>query len=132
VHRGSGRSVPQAVAAGLLLIGDAAHTMTPAAAAGIKYAIEDAVVAANLLAAPLKAGQVSLRDLARVQEQRECPTRVIQAIGAFGLRRMGQALRSGRPLSAPRFLRMLFALPLVPRAVARMLAFGLWRVHVRD
>ena len=30
---------------GLLMIGDAAHTMTPAAGAGIKYSIEDAVVA---------------------------------------------------------------------------------------
>src|SRR5207247_2653542 len=38
---------------GLLLIGDAAHTMTPAAGAGIKYAIEDAVVAANVLTRPL-------------------------------------------------------------------------------
>src|SRR6185295_7798217 len=49
---------------GLLLIGDAAHTMTPAAGAGIKYAIEDAVVAANLLAPRLKAGRrVRLQDL---------------------------------------------------------------------
>src|SRR5262245_38824419 len=38
---------------GILLIGDAAHVMTPAAGAGIKYAIEDAVVAANVLAGPL-------------------------------------------------------------------------------
>ncbi len=117
---------------GLLLIGDAAHTMTPAAGSGIKYAIEDAVVAANLLAAPLKAGRVGLRDLAMVQGKRECPTRVIQAIGAFGLRRMGRALRSGRPLSVPRFLPTLFGLPLVARVVARMLAFGLWRVHVLE
>src|SRR5713101_571894 len=71
---------------GLLLIGDAAHTMTPAAGAGIKYAIEDAVVAANVLAEPLRAQGVRLSDLAEVQRRREWPTRIIQAVGAFGLR----------------------------------------------
>jgi 2-polyprenyl-6-methoxyphenol hydroxylase-like FAD-dependent oxidoreductase len=79
---------------GLLLIGDAAHTMTPAAASGIKYAIEDALVAANVLTAPLKAGRVRLRDLAEVQRQREWPTRVIQALGAFALRTVGSTLRT--------------------------------------
>src|SRR5205085_4345696 len=63
---------------GLLLIGDAAHTMTPAAGAGIKYAVEDAVVAANLLAEPLRAGRVRRQDLAAVQRRREWPTRAIQ------------------------------------------------------
>lgn len=117
---------------GLLLIGDAAHTMTPAAGSGIKYAIEDAVVAANLLAAPLKAGQLRLRDLAEVQRRRECPTRVIQAIGAFGLRRIGRALRSGRPLTVPRYVRKLFGVRVFAKGVAKMLAFGFWRVHVQE
>ncbi|MCV5073573.1 FAD-dependent monooxygenase, partial [Escherichia coli] len=39
---------------GLLLIGDAAHVMSPVGGVGINYAIGDAVVAANVLAAPLK------------------------------------------------------------------------------
>src|SRR5262249_9776917 len=67
---------------GLLLIGDAAHVMTPAAGAGIKYAIEDAVEAANVLGGPLRAGHVRLSDLARVQRRREWPTRLMQAAGA--------------------------------------------------
>ena len=54
---------------GLLLIGDAVHVMTPAAGAGIKYAMEDAAVAANLLAGPLQAGRVRLQDLAEVQRR---------------------------------------------------------------
>jgi 2-polyprenyl-6-methoxyphenol hydroxylase-like FAD-dependent oxidoreductase len=115
---------------GLLLIGDAAHTMTPAAGSGIKYAIEDAVVAANLLAAPLKAGRVRLRDLAGVQRRREWPTRFIQAFGAFGLRQLSRAIRSGNPQAVPRLGRLLFGLPLFSRVMARLLAFGFWRVHV--
>jgi 2-polyprenyl-6-methoxyphenol hydroxylase-like FAD-dependent oxidoreductase len=117
---------------GLLLIGDAAHTMTPAAGSGIKYAIDDAVVAANLLTGPLKAGKVRLRDLREVQRRREWPTRVIQAVGAFGLQRIGGALRSGGQIRLPWFVRLLFRLPLFPRLFARLFAFGLWRVHVQN
>jgi 2-polyprenyl-6-methoxyphenol hydroxylase-like FAD-dependent oxidoreductase len=118
---------------GLLLIGDAAHTMTPAAGSGIKYAIEDAVVAANILAAPLKAGRLQLRDLAEVQRQREWPTRVIQAIGAFALRQgAGRLLRSGSQPTVPPFVRWLFGVPAFSKLFARMLAFGLWRVHAQE
>src|SRR5581483_7166424 len=45
---------------GLLLIGDAAHVMSPAGGNGINYAVMDAVAAANLLTAPLKAGCVTV------------------------------------------------------------------------
>jgi 2-polyprenyl-6-methoxyphenol hydroxylase-like FAD-dependent oxidoreductase len=117
---------------GLLLIGDAAHTMTPAAGAGIKYAIEDAVVAANLLADPLRRGHLSVRDLAEVQRRREWPTRLIQALGAFALRQIGSSLRSGSSQRFPRFFQLLIWLPILPRLFARMMAFGLWRVHVQE
>ena len=40
---------------GLLVIGDAAHVMSPIGGVGINYAIQDAVAAANLLAEPLVA-----------------------------------------------------------------------------
>jgi hypothetical protein len=43
---------------------------TPAAGAGIKYAIEDAVVAANVLTAPLETGRVRVQELAEVQRRR--------------------------------------------------------------
>jgi 2-polyprenyl-6-methoxyphenol hydroxylase-like FAD-dependent oxidoreductase len=117
---------------GLLLIGDAAHTMTPAAGAGIKYAIEDAVVAANVLTKPLLAGSVRLRDLAEVQRQREWPTRIIQAFGAFGLRRIGRALKSGRALAALPVPGFLGYVPLLRRLFVRFVLIGLWRVHVRN
>jgi len=117
---------------GLLLIGDAAHTMTPAAGSGIKYAMEDAVVAANVLAEPLKAGRVRPADLAEVQRQREVPTRVIQAFGAFGLKQIARALRSGASQPVPWLVRWLFRIPGIPKLFARLLAFGIWRVHVRE
>jgi 2-polyprenyl-6-methoxyphenol hydroxylase-like FAD-dependent oxidoreductase len=127
---------------GVLLIGDAAHTMTPAAGSGIKYAIEDAVVTANLLTGPLLAKRVRVRDLAEVQRRREWPTRVIQALGAFGLKNLGKFLVSrrasrndsgaGNSLPFPRWVMWLFRLPFVLRLFARMMAFGIWRVHVEN
>ena len=44
---------------GVLVIGDAAHVMSPVGGVGINYAVQDAVVAANILAGPLKSGTVS-------------------------------------------------------------------------
>ncbi len=43
---------------GLICIGDAAHAMSPIGGVGINIAVQDAVAAANRLAAPLKAGTV--------------------------------------------------------------------------
>jgi 2-polyprenyl-6-methoxyphenol hydroxylase-like FAD-dependent oxidoreductase len=117
---------------GLLLIGDAAHTMTPAAGAGIKYAVEDAVVAANVLARPLLAGRVRVRDLAEVQRRREWPTRVIQAFGSFMLKNMfARALSPRSSLRPPGWALLLIRLPVIRYLLARLVAFGIWRVHVQ-
>ncbi len=117
---------------GLLLLGDAAHTMTPAAGAGIKYAVEDAVVAANVLAEPLKAGRVRLRELAAVQRQRELPTRFIQAMGAFAQKSFLRRLLSPRgSLRLPPFF-FLAPLPILRDIIPRLIAFGLWKVHVKS
>ena len=67
---------------GLLCLGDAAHAMSPAAGVGINLAIQDSVAAANLLAAKLINGPVSMADLAAVQKRREWPTRLVQAMQA--------------------------------------------------
>src|SRR5262249_35178974 len=65
---------------GLLCIGDAAHAMSPIGGVGINLAIQDAVAAANRLAAPLRAGTVTDDDLQAVQRRRELPTRITQRI----------------------------------------------------
>lgn len=59
---------------GVLCIGDAAHAMSPIGGVGVNLAIQDAVATANLLAAPLKRGELSLRDLEKVQKRRQFPT----------------------------------------------------------
>jgi 2-polyprenyl-6-methoxyphenol hydroxylase-like FAD-dependent oxidoreductase len=64
---------------GLLTIGDAAHTMSSIGAVGITVAILDAAVASNVLGRPLRAGRVSVSDLAAVQRRREWPVRIVQA-----------------------------------------------------
>jgi len=112
---------------GLLLIGDAAHVMSPAGGNGINYAINDAVATANILGGPLLAGHVSESDLARVQRRRQRPTRIIQAImGVMQERLLGRALETDQPLEVPAFVPW----PLVRRAVGRLIGFGVGREHV--
>ena len=117
---------------GLLCIGDAAHAMSPVGGVGINLAIQDAVVAANVLAGPLKTGQVRVRDLAAVQWRREWPTRIIQGLQAVLQQRVtAPALRPDAPPGFPTPMRALLTLPVLRDLPARLIAFGVWPVHVR-
>ncbi len=125
--------VPKWYRPGLLLIGDAAHVMSPVGGVGINYAIQDAVVAANVLTEPLKAGNVTVDHLSKVQSQREFPTRVIQWIQRQVQERLiATALRSDRPLRVPWYLRLLLRLPIIRDLPARMIAYGVRRVSLKD
>jgi 2-polyprenyl-6-methoxyphenol hydroxylase-like FAD-dependent oxidoreductase len=119
---------------GLLLIGDAAHVMSPVGGVGINYAIQDAVAAANQLGERLKVGQLTLGDLAAVQRRRDLPTRVIQTIQAI-LQRfvIGSVLKQGAqaPSGPPKFLRVMTRLPLMRQLLPRILGFGVWPVHLK-
>jgi 2-polyprenyl-6-methoxyphenol hydroxylase-like FAD-dependent oxidoreductase len=116
---------------GLLLIGDAAHVMSPAGGVGINYAIQDAVVTANVLGPKLRAGlPISVHDLAQVQRQRGLAVRFIQAIQALmhyavfaGIMRRSDAQS---PPTPPFFVRWLLKLPIVCYLLARLIGFGLW------
>ncbi|WP_067479516.1 FAD-dependent oxidoreductase [Nocardia amamiensis] len=68
---------------GLLCLGDAAHAMSPAGGVGINLAVQDAVAAARILAAPLLSGTVGTKELAKVQRRRRFPTVVTQAMQRF-------------------------------------------------
>jgi 2-polyprenyl-6-methoxyphenol hydroxylase-like FAD-dependent oxidoreductase len=65
---------------GLLCLGDAAHAMSPVGGVGINLAIQDAVAAARLLAAPLAENRLTTADLARVQQRRQRPAVILQTM----------------------------------------------------
>lgn len=109
---------------GVLCIGDAAHAMSPVGGVGINLAVQDAVAAARILAAPLREGRMrgseGARVLARVQRRRMLPTVVIQAVQRV-LHRFVIMPALAHDLQAPasvvRLLRAVPALSALPAAV---------------
>ena len=118
---------------GLLLIGDAAHVMSPVGGVGINYAIQDAVAAANVLTEPLRTGTLKLSDLEEVQDKRQWPTRIIQRIQTLIQRRViAGALQANQTFRLPLFLRILLKIPFLRDLPAKILAFGVRQVHLKD
>ncbi len=116
---------------GLLCIGDAAHAMSPVGGVGINLAIQDAVAAANLLAAPLRERRLTTCDLDRVRRRREWPTRATQAMQlAIQKRIIRRVLGTTDPLRPPWLVRLLDAVPLLQRIPARLVGMGVRPEHV--
>ncbi|MEN8183038.1 MAG: FAD-dependent monooxygenase [Myxococcota bacterium] len=119
---------------GLLLLGDAAHTMSPVGGQGINIALRDAVVAANHLVPVLEAkGSADAIDAAsrRVQEERVPEVARIQALQARAPRVIFNdawwaqtALRLLVPLAGP-------ASRIGGSRVLGSIAFGVTRVELQ-
>ncbi|MHB8816044.1 MAG: FAD-dependent oxidoreductase [Steroidobacteraceae bacterium] len=117
---------------GLLLLGDAAHAMSPVGGVGINIAVQDAVAAANRLAGPLRAGEVTPADLQAVQNRRLWPARMTQRLQLMMQNRLiGPALQGARRPKPPLVFELLNALPALRRIPARWLALGFRPEHVR-
>jgi len=114
---------------GLLCIGDAAHAMSPVGGVGVNLAVQDAVAAANILAEPLRAGTVSTRHLAAVQERRSLPMKVIQRMQVIVQNNLlSPALKRPKP---PFVMRLIKWIPALRRIPARILGLGVRPEHVR-
>ncbi|HVC50663.1 MAG TPA: FAD-dependent oxidoreductase [Stellaceae bacterium] len=117
---------------GLLCIGDAAHAMSPIGGVGVNLAVQDAIAAANILAAPLREGRLTVQDLDAVQRRRTFPMKVIQRMQLTVQSRLIDKVLSGdRPVTAPWTMRLFNRLPFLQRIPARIVGIGVRPEHVR-
>lgn len=119
---------------GLLVIGDAAHAMSPLGGVGINLAIQDAVAAANILAGPMARGEDIDALLAGVQARRLLPVRITQRIQYEGQKRIiARLLAAGTaPARPPLFVVLLSRFRLLRRLPALIMGFGFRPEHVRS
>jgi 2-polyprenyl-6-methoxyphenol hydroxylase-like FAD-dependent oxidoreductase len=118
---------------GVLCIGDAAHTMSPIGGVGINIAIQDAVAAANILAARLREKRLKDSHLAAVQARRLFPARATQAAQVFLQDRIiaPSLARKGGAVEVPFVVKLMQWFPVLRRLPARLIALGVRPEHVR-
>jgi 2-polyprenyl-6-methoxyphenol hydroxylase-like FAD-dependent oxidoreductase len=117
---------------GLLCIGDAAHAMSPVGGVGINLAIQDAVAASNILAAPLREQRLTIDDLRKVQGRRELPTRLTQGLQVIIQDRViGRVLGSRAKVKPPWALRLVRRFPFLRRIPARIIGIGFRPEHIQ-
>ncbi|MFC6080593.1 FAD-dependent oxidoreductase [Sphaerisporangium aureirubrum] len=115
---------------GLLLIGDAAHAMSPIFGVGINLAVQDAVATANILAEPLREGHVPVALLRKIQRRRTLPTVITQSAQQFVQNRLIRPALDGSrgptrlPFNPSR-------VPLLTAVARRFLGLGVLPEHVR-
>jgi len=117
---------------GLICIGDSAHAMSPVGGVGVNIAVQDAVAAANRLAAPLRGGTVSDDDLRAIQERRTLPVRLTQALQLAAQNRIiSRALYSEQRPKPPLAFKLFALFPALRRIPARLIGLGIRPEHIR-
>jgi 2-polyprenyl-6-methoxyphenol hydroxylase-like FAD-dependent oxidoreductase len=121
-------------APGLLVIGDAAHAMSPIAGVGINVAVQDAVAAANILAGPMAEGADVDPLLPQVQASRVPAVRLIQGFQDAAQRRVVSRLleRKEGPLEPALPLRLFNRFRWLRRLPAAFIGFGYKAERVRS
>lgn len=110
---------------GMILIGDAAHTMSPAGAIGVNVALATAAIAAQELYPLLGHGPIAQEDLAMIQQLREGDVRTLHRF-QLNAQRVLLAQIGEHPIVnwlLPKVLPLLLHSPLLPR-VQRRVFFG--------
>lgn len=119
---------------GLLCIGDAAHAMSPIGGVGVNLAVQDAVAAANRLAAPLREMRLTDADLAAVQQRRTFPTKATQRMQVIAQNRIITPLlarsENDAPLGPPFVVRLFKRFPILRRLPARLVGMGVRPEHI--
>ena len=119
---------------GLLAIGDAAHAMSPIAGVGINIAVQDAVTAANVLAAPMARGDDPDPLLEQVYARRIKPVRRMQALQKFAQDKViAPLLRRTKPIERPfLILRLLNRVAFLRRIPGRVVGLGFGREDIHS
>lgn len=121
---------------GLLLIGDAAHAMSPIGGVGINLAIQDAIAAANVLAPALlgsaAGAPVDESVLARVQKRRLPAVKKIQAIQVTIQNKVVSRILGSKdkPPRIPAPIRFLLKFRRVRNIPARIIGYGFNREDI--
>ncbi len=123
-------------APGLLLIGDAAHAMSPVGGFGVALAVQDAVAAANRLYAPLLEWQrvgrpVDSWRLAAVQRRRWLATVLAQEVQRFIQRVTVRRVLRGDQMTGPHPEKVFRRVPILQKLFSRWIGVGLCPEHVR-